>query len=356
MLRKPTPYVGRVGAQSGRGRIRLTLANVSLSLLLAGVALVPAASVRAAGASASQLTPVGLRLNWQMKGEFAPFIVAVKKGFFREQGLDVSLREGSSGTQALQSLASGRDDFAYVPSVQLIEAVNHGVPVKAVATVVKVDSMGMVSVDTPLKSPKDLEGRTVEISAASTFSQIWSAFARKNHIDVAKVNVVRVNPAARFNLLLSGKVDVLADIFMTNEFPVLQSKAGNKKLHTLIVGNWGFHLVGYTLAANAATISGKQDLIRRFDAGALEGFRFTMEHPQEAAAIASAAYPKLLPADTTRGQVEELVEFLHRGEPKALFRGGDAGWSDTLDILKESGVIPSKKPLGDYYTNDFVPK
>jgi NitT/TauT family transport system substrate-binding protein len=337
-------------------QMRAKVFGAVLSLLVAAALIAPAANTRAAGAQDPPLTAVGLRLNWQMKGEFAPFIVAIKNGFFRKQGLEVSLREGSSGTQALQSLASGRDDFAYVPSVQLIEAVNHGVPVKATATVVKVDSMAMVSIDSALKSPKELEGRTVEIAATSTFSQIWSAFARKNHIDIAKVQVVRVNPAARFNLLLSGKVDILADIFMTNEFPILASKAGNKELHTLIVGNWGFHLIGYTLAATTATIADKPDLIRRFNAGALEGFRFTMAHPEEAAAIASAAYPNLLPANTTVGQVKELVAFLHRGQPAAPFLGSDADWTSTLDILKASGVIPQEKPVGDYYTNAFVPK
>lgn len=338
------------------GRVGATVFGTILSLLTAAALIAPATNARAASGPDPQLTAVGLRLNWQMKGEFAPFIVAIKKGFFRQQGLEVSLGQGSSGTQALQSLASGRDDFAYVPSVQLIEAVNHGVPVKAIATVVKVDSMAMVSIDTALKSPKDLEGHTVEIAATSTFSQIWSAFARKNHIDIAKVQVVRVNPAARFNLLLSNKVDVLADIFMTNEFPILASKAANKELHTLIVGNWGFHLIGYTLAATTATIAGKPDLVRRFNAAALEGFRFTMAHPDEAAAIASAAYPNLLPKSTTAGQVKELVSFLHRGQPKAPFLGSDAGWTNTLDILKGAGVIPQEKPVGDYYTNAFVPK
>jgi NitT/TauT family transport system substrate-binding protein len=63
-------------------------------------------------------------------------------------------------------------------------------PLKAIATVVKVDSMATVSQSAiPLSSPADLPGHSVEISAAS-FSQIWSAFAQKNGMDVGKVNVV----------------------------------------------------------------------------------------------------------------------------------------------------------------------
>lgn len=319
-------------------------------LLFTGVVLAGVAPATAADS-------VSLRLNWQMKGEFAPFIVGVEKGFFRDQGLDVRVQEGSSGTQALQAVAGGQDDFAYVPSVQLIEAINHGMPVKAVATVGKVDSMGMVSLsDVPLKTPKDIEGRTVEITATATFSQIWSAFARKNNIDESKVTVVRVAPGARFNLLLTKKVDVLADIFMTNEYPVLQKQVGQQPLNTMVVGDWGFRLIGYTLATQQKTIDDKPDLVKRFNVAAAKAFKFTIEHPDEAAQIASAAYPKVLFADTTLGQVKELVSFLGRGEPKRLFAGSDEGWRSTIDILAPpvAGAAPAK-PVSDYYTNAFVP-
>lgn len=319
--------------------------------LFAAVCVCPA---RAADAG-STLTPVRLRLNWQMKGEFTPFIVAVKQGYFRAEGLDVKVLEGSSATQALQSVASGQDDIAYVPSVQLIEAVNHGMPLRAIATVVKVDSMAMISKSRiPLSSPKDLQGRTVEISAASTFSQIWSAFARHNKIDVSKVNIVRVAPGARFGLLLDNKVDILGDIFMTNEYPVLQTKLG-RDLHTLKIGDWGFKLIGYTLVATNKQQQDKPDLLARFNAGAMQGFRFTMENPDKAAAIASRAYPSVLPQNITKGQVEQLVAFLKRGEPAKLFVGDDKGWAQTLAILKASGVISAEKPTQAYYTNRFVP-
>jgi NitT/TauT family transport system substrate-binding protein len=327
-------------------------------LLVFSILLVATACAGQARAAASDdtLTPVKLRLNWQMKGEFTPFIVAVEEGFFRAEGLDVKVLEGSSATQALQSVATGQDDLAYVPSVQLIEAVNQGMPLKAIATVVKVDSMAMVSQSAiPLSSPADLQGRTVEISAASTFSQIWLAFAHKNGIDVGKVNVVRVAPGARFSLLLDGKVDVLADIFMTNEYPVLQAKTGHT-LNTLKIGDWGFKLLGYTLVAADKLQRDRPDVLKHFNAAAIQGFRFTMGHPVEASAIAVKAYSSVLPVETTKGQVQQLVTYLEQGQPSKLFSGGAEGWQQTLAVLKDSGVIAEQKPLSTYYTNAFVPE
>jgi NitT/TauT family transport system substrate-binding protein len=326
--------------------------KLSKSIILA---LAVAALSGSAQAQDAKLTPLSMRLNWQMKGEFAPFVVGVANGYFRAEGLDVKINEGSSATQALQSVVNGSDDLAYVPSVQLIQAVNNGMPVKAVATVVKEDSMGMVAKSKiKLSSPKDLEGHTVEISAASTFSQIWPAFAAKNKIDVSKVKVVRVAPSARFNLLLSNQVDVLGDIFMTNEYPVLQAKVPGG-LNTFRVGDYGFKIIGYTIVAGDKLISAHPDLIKHFNAAAMKAFQYTMAHPAEAAAIAAKAYPLALQEETTKGQVDQLDAFLKLGTPTQLFVGSDAGWNETLGLLKESGAISEQKAPGAYYTNAFLP-
>ena len=321
------------------------------------VSLSLASAVLAAGFAnmATAADDISLRLNWKMKGEFTPFVVAAQKGYFKAEGLNVTVNEGRGATQALQTVASGRDDIAYVPSIQAIKAINKGMPVKVVATVVKLDPMGMVSKSKiPLSKPKDLEGRTVEISPVSTLHQIWDAFAKKNNINVSKVKVVRAAPSARFGLLLGDKVDILGDVFLTNEYPILQSKVKGK-MNTLRVADWGFQLLGYTLVANNKLISGNPGAIKRFNAAAMKGFQFTLDHPDEAAAIAAKAHPNALKLGTTKMQVAQLVDFLKRGKPAQLFVGDDAGWKRTLGVLKSSGVISNQKALSDYYTNAFVP-
>lgn len=320
---------------------------------LVGAALI-AGSTLAMVQNASADPALSLRLNWKMKGEFAPFIVSAEKGFFKDEGLDVEVKEGSGATLAIQSVATGKDAFAYVPSVQLIQAVNKGIPVKAIATVSKVDSMGFVArPGVALASPKDLEGKKVEIAASSTFHNIWDAFARKNGIDASKVDVVSVNPGARFGLLLSGKVDILADIFITNELPVLASQTP-EKLQSIAVGDFGFPIIGYTLITTDEMIEKHPDEVKKFVAAARKGFAFTQNHPEEAAKIAAAAYPAQLPAGPTLGQVKALDSFLAQGSPKTLFVGSDAGWQNTLDILADAGVIDEKKAPATYYTNAFV--
>ncbi|ANT63655.1 hypothetical protein AYJ57_24580 (plasmid) [Salipiger sp. CCB-MM3] len=306
------------------------------------------------GSAAMAQDALSLRLNWTMKGEFTPFVVAASKGFFAEQDLDVTVKEGSGATLALQSVATGQDDFAYVPSVQVIQAINGGMPIQAIATVSKVDSMGMVArPGVTLATPADLQGKKVEIAASSTFNNIWDAFAAKNEIDKDAVEVVAVNPGARFGLLLSGQVDVLADIFITNELPVLEAKAGESLDH-IAVGDFGFPIIGYTLVARSEMIESQPEVVRRFLDAAKEGFEFVSANPADAAEIAVAAYPEQLMPEATIGQVEALNAFLAEGSPSALFVGSDEGWQATLETLKDTGVIDAFEAPGSYYTNAFV--
>ena len=132
-----------------------------------------------------------LRLNWTAKGEFTPLYVAREKGFFEEQGLDVEILEGKSGTQAVQVVGTGNDTFGFVPSIQVVQGINQGIPVKVTGTFGQVTGMCWASwPDVPLGGPKALEGRKVSISSASTFFQVWPAFARKHKLDLARIEAV----------------------------------------------------------------------------------------------------------------------------------------------------------------------
>src|SRR5437660_10148020 len=71
-----------------------------------------------------------LRLNWTAKGEFTPLYVAREKGFFEEQGLDVDLLGGKSGTPAVHVVGTGNDTIGFVASIQAVQGINHGIPVQ----------------------------------------------------------------------------------------------------------------------------------------------------------------------------------------------------------------------------------
>jgi len=326
------------------------------SVLRGGLALVAARFIapRALGtaAAAGPAKQATLRFNWTIKGEFTPFFVAREKGYYAASGVGLELLEGKSGTQAVEVVGAGRDTFGYVPSVQVIEAINSGIPLKTVAALGRYTGMCWASwPDVPLTKPKDLEGRRVSISPSSTFFQVWPAFARTFRIDVSKVDVVHADPAARVGLFLSRRLDIMADIFWANDLVILQARAG-APLNVLRLADLNFDPLGYLLIVNTQALRRDPDLVRRVTEATLKGFRDTIDHPDEAIAIMTRLFGDRLGARVIEGQVHNLIPLLNR-QP-ALGKAGQDAWARSLTILYTSGVINRRLALGEYYTDEFL--
>ncbi len=323
------------------------------SVLKGGLALLAARAIapRMAATAGSPTKQATLRFNWTVKGEFTPFFVAREKGFYEAAGVDLQLLEGKSGTQAVEVIGAGRDTFGYVPSVQVIEAISQGIPLKTVATMGRYTGMCWASwSNVPLAKPKDLEGRRVSISPSSTFFQVWPAFARTFRIDTSKVDVVHADPSARVGLFLSHKLDVMADIFWANDLVILQVRTG-EPLNVLKLSDLNFDPLGYLLVVNAQVLSRDPDMVKRVTEATLKGFRFTIDHPDEAIAIMTKLYGERLGAKVIEGQVHNLIPLLNQ---KPVGKATQDAWARSLTILYSSGVIRKRLALSDYYTDEFI--
>lgn len=332
-----------------RALTRRALLRGGLGVVGVGLSTRALRPTAARGAAAQKAT---LRFNWTAKGEFTPFFVARELGFYREQNLDVDLLEGKSGTQAVQVVGVGSDHFGYVPSIQVAQGINQGIPVRTIGTFGKATGMCWVSwPEVPLNGPKALEGRRVSISSASTFFQVWRAFAKTFNVEVGKVEVVSADPAARVGLFLSRRLDIMADIFLANDYVIIQSKT-KEKLNLLKLSDLDFDPLGYLLIANRSLLERDPDLIRRFTTATLRGFQYTIERTGEAVGIMTKLFGDRLGAEVIEGQVAQLLTLINR-EP-ALGISTEKAWQRSLDLLHDSGVIDKKLPLPEYFTNEFV--
>jgi NitT/TauT family transport system substrate-binding protein len=303
-------------------------------------------------ASVATKQSVSLRYNWTVKGEFTPFVVAQEKGFYQEQGLEVELGEGRSGTQAVQVVGSGNDHFGYVPSIQVVQGINQGIPVRSVATCGRNTGMCWASwPEVSLDGPKALEGRKVSISTASTFFQVWEAFARKFGVDTSQVDVVQADPSARVGLFLSRQVEVMADIFVANDYVILQTRT-REPLNQLKLADLDFDPLGYLLIVNGSVLERDRELVRSFVHASLKGFQFVLDSPDEAIAIMTGLYGDRLGAEVLEGQVKNLLPLIQR-EP-TLGKTDAASWDRSLEILHDSGVIDRRLAHSEYYTDELV--
>lgn len=294
-----------------------------------------------------------LRLNWKFKGEFAPFYVTKEKGIFEKYGLDVDVLEGSGSVAVLQVIAENREEIGVTSAVEPIQGVELGMPVKIIASYMSKSPIMILShADTPVRSPKDLEGKSLVSSSGSTFTSIYEQFLQYNDTDYNKVEHIMVETGARNTLFLNKDADAVA-VFSTNEYPLFEKTLG-EELVPLYLADYGFDLTGLSLVANDKFLQDNPNTAKRFLAAVNEGMAYSLENPEEAASIAKKLFPEVVDEEIVTEQIKRT------GELALLPEGKPYGWTDgdkmnaMVDLMLESELIEAKQSLEHYFTNDYL--
>jgi NitT/TauT family transport system substrate-binding protein len=322
------------------------------TLVAAGLAtlLVVGMSQSALSQAAEKLT---LRFTWKLKGEYAPLFVALDRGYYKAEGLEVELAEGSGAQTVLKLLASGNERFGYGPAVSAAQAVSQGLPVKVVALYQTKAPMGVISFpDVPLRSPKDLEGKRLAISVGETFGDMLGPFTRINNIDLDKIQRIQMDASARSSQFLTRKIDVMS-VYLSNELPQLEKRAG-VKFNVLRISEYGLNLLGASVIIGNAFAEQNPDAVKKLLRATAKGYRDAMADPRQAAK-AMAKYMKV-PEDpeVLDKQVEATVITTNAPQGKPLGWQEASDWQANLTLLKETGGIADVKPLNAYFTNAYL--
>jgi NitT/TauT family transport system substrate-binding protein len=315
-----------------------------------GLAILLAAGTPAAAQTLEKLT---VRFTWKLKGEYAPLFVALDKGYYKAEGLDVELAEGSGAQTVLKLLASGNEKFGYGPAVSAAQAVSQGLPVKVVALYQTKAPMGVISFpDVPLKSPKDLEGKRLAISVGETFGDMLGPFTRINNVDIGKIQQIQMDNSARTTQFLTRKIDVMS-VYLSNEWPQIEKRA-NIKFNVLRVADFGLNLLGASIIVGNAFAEQNPQAVKKLLRATAKGYRDAIADPKEAARM-MAKYMKVPEdAEVLVRQVEATVVSTNAPQGKPIGWQDSADWQANLTLLKETGGLPEVKPLAAYFTNDYL--
>ena len=294
-----------------------------------------------------------VRFTWKLKGEYAPLFVALDKGYYKAEGLEVELAEGSGAQTVLKLLAGGNEKFGYGPAVSAAQAVSQGLPVKVVALYQTRAPMGVISFpDVPLKSPKDLEGKRLAISVGETFGDMLAPFCRINHVDIDKIQRIQMDASARTAQFLTRKIDVMS-VYLSNEWPQIEKRA-NVKFNVLQVSEFGLNLLGASMIVGNAFAEQNPQTVKKLLRATAKGYQDAMADPK-AAAKAMAKFMKV-PEDpeVLERQVEATMVSTNAPSGKPIGWQEAADWQANLTLLKETGGIAELKPLAAYYSNEFL--
>lgn len=302
----------------------------------------------------AQKTPVSLRLSWKMKGEYAPIYVALDKGYFAEEGLDVTPGEGAGSQAAIASVIQGQDQVTWLPGLYALQAASSGVAVKIVALYNPAAPNVIISLpEKPIRTPRDLEGKTLGNAVGDTAVTYLKVLCEKNNVDCAKIKIVSIAVQARVPALVGGKLDGVS-VYRSNDVPILDEKFGKGHFVEMEVSKFGLNVVGAALAASDDYIAKNPKvlvgLIRALD----RAMKFCKEDPDAAAAIMLKHWQTSLTPQVVSAQIRSFVD------SAVVYPGKPVSWIDpeviagSLDTLKRAGEIKEAKAPEAYFTNAFA--
>jgi ABC-type nitrate/sulfonate/bicarbonate transport system substrate-binding protein len=324
--------------------------------LVTGVALLllTAAAPAIIGSSASAAEKVTVRFTWKYKGEYAPLFVALDKGYYKAQGLDVVLAEGSGSSTVLTLVANGDEQVGYGPADNVASGVNAGMPVQVVAAYqTELPSAVIAFPDVPLASPKDLEGKTIALPKGDAFARLLPVFAKLNGVDIKKIKTVQLDSGAAQTQFLNRGVE-LTSLYMSNGLPRLEKISG-VKFNRLPIAAHGMRLLGASFFVNTGWAERNSVMLTKLIAATNMGYEDATANPQQAAEITAKYLPPGEDMDVLLEQIKETLRTTNAPDGKPIGWQTDVEWQQTLDVLKESGQIDTIKPLNMYFTNKYMP-
>jgi NitT/TauT family transport system substrate-binding protein len=325
--------------------------------MLAVVAM--AAGAIAATPSRAQ-EAVKFRMDFRLSGPHLPYFWALDKGYYKQEGLDVTIREGAGAQQTINLIASKEDDIASADFLVLANAVSKGAPVKAVFGYVQRNAWAVIAFeDANLKKPQDLVGKTVGIIA--DHKVLLDLLLRTNNISPDQVTMRVVNIAVRNTVFAERKVDAFVSQILGSPMDfVARAKEGkNPPVNFMLFDDFGVHTLSQGLIAHRDTIAQRPEMIRKFLRATAHAIK-DIAKPQNFDEATDIAMRETKAAPERRESVKlqwaETVKFINfketREEPFGWMSTED--WTKTVDVLTKTGQVEKAPDLKDLYSNDFL--
>jgi NitT/TauT family transport system substrate-binding protein len=312
------------------------------------------AVLAAASTSALAQDAVSLRLNWYLGGLHVPFYYGKERGFYKDEGIDLTINEGRGSANTVQVVAAGSDTFGLADSSSVIATAVKGADVKSVMSLLNSTGFSVVSLaSNGIKTPKDLEGKKLAVSPGDPLGQLFRALAAHNKLDMSKISFVQVDPAAKVVAVLEKRVDALlggAD----DQFFLIKYKG--EEPAALRYADHGANIVGMTILTQGAIIKGKPDLVRRFVKATARSWDEAKKNP-EAAVDAGMKAKADLNRQSTLDQLKVDIELMDSPNSKGRTGWGDQkDWDQTIALLKQYRDVATDQPWTAFHTNEFLPK
>ena len=248
---------------------------------LAGFAI--AASL-ATGAAAAD-TSIKFSLDFKFEGPSAPFLLPLDKGYYKAEGLDVTIDSAAGSLEPINRVASGTYDMGFgdINSLIKFRDANPGTPIKAVFMVYNRPPFAVIGRKSRgIGKPKDLEGKKLGAPAPDGAYAQWPIFVQANGIDASKVTIENVGFPVREPMLAAGQVDAITGFSFSSFINLKDKGVPVDDIVVLLMADYGVNLYGNAIIVNPKFADDHPDAVKAFLRAFTKGLKETVKSPATA--------------------------------------------------------------------------
>lgn len=230
-------------------------------------------------------TDIRFTLDWRFEGPSAPFLMALEKGYFEDEGLNVTIDAGNGSAGAVTRVATNAYDMGFADFSALTETTANN-PETAVTGIYMIYNAMPAAVFALKKSgiaaPADLQGKTLGAPVFDGGRKAWPSFARHNDLAVDSVTWQSVEPAIRETLLARGEVDAITGFYFTSQLNLEARGVDSADIVALKYPDYGVEFYGNTIIAGNELLESNPEAVRGFLKAFNKALKETIADPEAA--------------------------------------------------------------------------
>jgi signal transduction histidine kinase len=289
-------------------------------------------------------SPIYIQLKWKHQFQFAGYYAAVNQGYFKDLGLNVSLKEGGPGINVVNEVEKGNAQYA-VSSSEIISNYIAGKPLSVVTVIFQHSPYVLLtSAKSNIKRPSDLIDKKVMAANEQGWEQIKAVFLKEG-IDPALLKVQQ----HQWNLvhLQNGEADAMSAY---SSFEPFMLKKLGIEFNMLKPVDYGVDFYGDLLFSTQDYVKQNAEEVEEIRDAIIKGWEYAFSHREE-----MADYILTLPGVKERGidkqiLLSEAEELHHLTQPDLIAIGhmNIGRWQAILDTYQKLGMAPENTTLGDF--------
>lgn len=299
------------------------------------------------------LTPVSLQLQWVTQTQFAGYYVALEKGWYKAEGLDVTIYPGGPDIVAVDLVTSRTRDFGTTLLADLIVSIGKGKSAISIAQIQQNNGLRLLTRRSlNIQSPADFIGKKVGVWLGGWEVQ-FNALLAQHQISPGSVD--QVSQGFSMHPFLDGRLDVASAMIYNEYNMVLAAGLKADQLHLIDYADYNLNFPGDVLFTTRTLVETKPELCRKMVRASFRGWQYAIDHMDEAVDIVLKHDRSGVSTKVHQKKMMTRIAELVEGSANApLGRLDPESFNKMADLLIQYEMLQSPLNINDVYTPEFI--